>query len=84
MDPARLRTTLRAAVIVGALLLATTLLIAFLEGPMEVDNAAMTYLLAVIGSAALLGWTAATVTAVGAFLIYDLLFIEPHFTLTVE
>jgi two-component system sensor histidine kinase KdpD len=82
MDPARLRRTLRAAVIVGALLLATTLLIAFLEGPMEVDNAAMTYLLAVIGSAALVGWTAAAVTAVCAFLIYDLLFIEPHFQLT--
>jgi len=84
MDPVRLRSTLRAAVIVGGLLLATTLLIAFLEGPMGVDNAAMTYLLAVIGSAALLGWTAAAVTAVGAFLIYDLLFIEPRFTLTVD
>jgi two-component system, OmpR family, sensor histidine kinase KdpD len=83
MDPARLRTTLRAAAIAGGLLLATTLLIAFLEGPLEVDNAAMTYLLAVIGSAAILGWTAAAATAVGAFLIYDLLFIEPRFTLTV-
>jgi two-component system sensor histidine kinase KdpD len=83
MDPVRLRATLRAAAIVGGLLLATTLLIAFLEGPMEVHNAAMTYLLAVIGSAALLGWTAAAATAVGAFLIYDLLFIEPRFTLTV-
>jgi len=83
MDPVRLRTTLRAAVIVGSLLAGTTLLIAILEGPMNVDNAAMTYLLAVIGSAALLGWTAAAVSAVGAFLIYDLLFIEPRFTLTV-
>ncbi len=84
MDPARLRTTVRAAAIVGGLLLVTTLLIAILEGPLNVDNAAMTYLLAVIGSAALAGWGAAAATAIGAFLVYDLLFIEPRLTFTVS
>jgi two-component system, OmpR family, sensor histidine kinase KdpD len=84
MDPVRLRTTVRAAAIVGGLLVVSSLLIAILEGPLNVDNAAMTYLLAVIGSAALAGWGAAIATAVGAFLIYDLLFIEPRFTFTVS
>ncbi len=84
MDPARLRMTLRVASSWPALLGATTLLVAILEGLLGVDNAAMTYLLAVIGSATLLGWRAAAATAVGAFLIYDVLFIEPRFTLTVD
>jgi two-component system sensor histidine kinase KdpD len=83
MDLARVRISPRAVGIVGGLLLLATLLVALLEGPVDVDNAAMTYLLAVIGSAALLGWTAAAVTAVGAFLAYNMLFIEPRFTVTV-
>jgi len=84
MDTVRLRSALRAVGIVAGLLLATTLLVALLEGPIGVDNAAMTYLLAVIGAAALLGGAAAAFTAVGAFIAYDVLFIEPRFTVTVE
>ena len=83
MDPVRSRSVLRAVGIVGGLLLVTTLLVALLEGFIGVENAAMTYLLAVIGSAALLGWAAAAVTAIGAFVAYDVLFIEPRFTVTV-
>ncbi len=84
MDPVRLRATLRAAVIVAGLLARRPPCSSrSWKGRSGVDNAAMTYLLAVIGSAALLGWTAAAATAVGAFLIYDVLFIEPRFTLTV-
>jgi two-component system sensor histidine kinase KdpD len=70
--------------VVGALLAGTTVLVAVLEGLVGIDNAAMAYLLAVMAAAAWLGTAAAVAAAVGAFLIYDVVFIEPRFTLTVS
>lgn len=84
MDARRLRARLVSAAVVAGLLAGTTLLVAVLEGPVGIDNAAATYLLAVVGAAALLGGAGALVTALGAFLLYDLLFVSPYYTLRVH
>jgi two-component system sensor histidine kinase KdpD len=73
----------RAAIAVLALL-ATTLLVAVLEGPLGVPDASAAYLLAVVSVAVAAGTRAAIGTAIGAFLAYDILFIEPRLTITVS
>ena len=69
--------------IVGALT-AVTVAVAALEGPGGIPNASATYLLAVVVVAVAAGTTPAIVTAIGSFLVYDFLFIEPRFTFTVR
>ena len=63
---------------------AVTLVVAFLENRLEVPDASTVYLLAVVAVAVAFGTTPAILTAFGAFLVYDFLFIEPIFTLTVH
>ncbi len=75
---------MKAAIAVAALLAATTALIAVLERWVGVPDASSTYLLAVLASAVYFGVFAAIATAVGAFLLYNFLFVDPNFTLAVS
>ena len=68
----------------AALLLAlSTVLVAILEGVAGIPDASAAYLVAVIATAAAFGTAAAIGAAIGSFVLYDFLFIEPRFTLTV-
>jgi len=70
------RGLLAGTAIVGALALAT-LLVGLLEDRLHIPDASATYLLAVVAIAVAFGIPAAVVTAVGAFLVYDFLFVSP-------
>ncbi len=56
---------------------------AILEGVVGVPNASAAYILAVAGVALVGGRLAVLVTAIAAFLLYDFLFVEPRFMLTI-
>ena len=58
--------------------------VAVLEGAAGFDDGSPVFLLAVVAVAVLRGTGPAIATAIGAFLVYDFLFIEPHYTLTVR
>jgi two-component system sensor histidine kinase KdpD len=67
------RALLAGAVVLGA----TTLGVAVLESVVGVANASPSYLLAVVIMAVAFGIPAALATAIGSFLLYDLLFVQP-------
>jgi two-component system sensor histidine kinase KdpD len=75
-----------AAIGLGALTLGlATILAAALEGDaIGLEDASPVYLLAVVAVGSSFGTWAAVTTAVVAFLIYDLLFTEPRFSLVVS
>ena len=83
LDLGRIPPLLRAAVVLGALAVGTVV-VAVLDGVVGVPEGSSAYLLAVVGVAITLGTRAAVATAVGAFLAYDLLLIEPRLNLTVS
>jgi two-component system sensor histidine kinase KdpD len=70
-------------VVVVALALGAAV-VAALEQVAGFDNGSPAFILAVVAVAVLRGTAPAIATAVGAFLVYDFLFIEPRFTLTVH
>lgn len=70
------------AIVAGALAIVTAV-IASLEA-VGINDASAVYLLAVVGVAVLIGTTPAIATAIAAFLLFDFLFVEPRFTLTVN
>jgi two-component system sensor histidine kinase KdpD len=76
------RPTVRAGVIVLVMLAVVTIAVAGLEAA-GVRDASEVYLLAVVATAVLAGAWPAAASAVGAFVIYDLLFVEPRYTLEV-
>ena len=55
----------------------TTLAVGALEGALRIPDASATYLLAVVSIAVAFGTSAAVVTAIGSFLLYDYLFVAP-------
>lgn len=71
-----------AAEVMAALALATVV-VALLEQGLQIPNASSVYLLAVAAAAIRRGTVAALVSAVGAFGVYDFLFIEPRVTFAV-
>ena len=77
------RTTLIIASVVVSLALASVG-VALLEMQLAVPDASAVYLLAVVVIALGFGTVPAIVTAIGAFLSHDFLFIEPRFTFTVH
>jgi two-component system sensor histidine kinase KdpD len=81
LDPRRLALM---ALVIGGLLGVLTVAIAILEDRVDVPDASAAYLLAVVGVAVALGTTPAVLTAIGAFLLYDFLFITPVYTFTVQ
>ena len=68
---------------VAALALATGL-VAVLQGQLRIANPSAAYLLAVVALAVVYGTWAAVGGSVAAFLLYDFLFVDPRFTLTVS
>jgi two-component system, OmpR family, sensor histidine kinase KdpD len=76
-------TAISAAIAAGSLAL-TTAAVAVLEAePIGIADASPVYLVAVVAVAAFVGTTAAVLTAIVAFLGYDLLFTEPRLSLIV-
>jgi two-component system sensor histidine kinase KdpD len=61
----------------------TTLAVAALETAIGIDDASPVYLVAVVAVGAIAGTIPAVVTAIVAFLAYDVLFTEPRFSLVV-
>jgi two-component system sensor histidine kinase KdpD len=76
--------SLPAIAVTAALLVMATVLVAVLQGVVGVPNPSAAYLLAVLVSAASFGTWAGIGASLGAFLLYDFLFIEPRYTLTVS
>lgn len=69
----------------AASLAVATLLVAWLQGgPLHAPNASALYLVAVVAVAILGGTWAAIACSVAAFLLYDVLFVEPVGSLTVS
>ncbi len=66
----------------AAALAAATGLVAMLQGRFNMANPSAAYLLAVVALAVGFGTRAAIAGSVGAFLLYDYLFVDPRFTLT--
>jgi two-component system, OmpR family, sensor histidine kinase KdpD len=70
------------AVAVPSLALATAA-VAILEDFLEVPNPSAIYLVAVVATAVVSGIWGAAAASVAAFLLYNFLFVEPRYTLTV-
>jgi two-component system sensor histidine kinase KdpD len=76
---------LRAVLVGGVSLALATAAAAILEAPpVGIDDASLVYLVSVVATAALCGTWPAMGTAFGALVIYDFLFIEPRYTLTID
>ena len=77
------RTGIAAAVGVVAALAGATALVAALEAGLRLDNASSVYLVAVAVVAIRWGTLPAIIAALGGFLVYNLLFVEPRNTFAV-
>jgi two-component system, OmpR family, sensor histidine kinase KdpD len=77
------RTRLAGATGVTVALVGATALVAVLEAGLNLDNASSVYLVAVAVVAIRWGTLPAIVTALGGFLVYNLLFVEPRNTFAV-
>lgn len=85
MQPPSVRLARAAAPVVAVAisLAASTALVAVLESLVGVPGASEAYLLAVVAIAVAFGTRAAIGTAIGSVVAYNVLFVEPRFTLTV-
>jgi two-component system sensor histidine kinase KdpD len=83
MDVIRVAAAVRPAALIVAALAGSTLAVASLESFAGVANASAAFLVAVVLVGIAYGSIAAILTAVGAFLLYDVLFVEPLHALTV-
>ena len=77
------RTGIAAAISILAALAGATALVAALEAGLNLDNASSVYLVAVAVVAIRWGTLPAIITALGGFLVYNLLFVEPRNTFAV-
>jgi two-component system sensor histidine kinase KdpD len=80
MERLRLPSVLRLVRAVAAMIVTlalTTIAVGVLEDRLRIADASATYLLAVVVNAVAFGIPAAVATAVGAFLVYDFLFVSP-------
>lgn len=85
--PIRLRPSRHTGLLVLGEVLALALatgLVALLQGQFKVANPSAAYLLAVVALAVVYGTRAAVAGSVASFLLYDFLFVDPRFTLTVS
>ena len=73
----------RFLVVAGSTLLGATLAVVVLQDVFQATNPSAIYLVAVVATAIVAGPWAAAATSVAAFLLYNLLFVEPRYTLTV-
>ena len=67
----------RAVAAMIAALALTTLAVGVIEDRLRIPDASATYLLAVVAIAVAVGIAAAVATALGAFLVYDFMFVSP-------
>src|SRR6478672_6076376 len=77
------RSSLGVALVAVVTIALGTLIIAVLEQAAEIPDASAVYLVAVVVVGSLGGTVPAVITAVASFLVYDLLFTEPRFSLAV-
>ena len=83
ISKAATRSTLGVALVAVATIALGTLIIAVLEQATEIPDASAVYLVAVVVVGSIGGTIPAVITAVASFLVYDLLFTEPRFSLAV-
>ena len=81
---AGLRHLARVVALAAVALAASTLAIALLRAGIHVTYPAPVYLLAVLAVGMRYGTVPAILTSVGAFLLYDFLFVDPLYTLTIN
>ena len=75
------------AVLIGVAvpsLVAASLVIALLKATLNVSNASIVYLTAVVTTAIAAGAPGAIVSSVGALLLYDFFFVQPLYTFTMS
>ena len=77
------RSSLGVALVAVVTIALGTLIIAVLEQAAEIPDASAVYLVAVVVVGSIGGTVPAVITAVASFLVYDLLFTEPRFSLAV-
>ncbi len=77
------RSSLGVALVALVAIALGTLVIAILEQTTEIPDASAVYLVAVVVVGSIGGTVPAVITAVASFLVYDLLFTEPRFSLAV-
>jgi two-component system sensor histidine kinase KdpD len=70
--------------IVASALAGATVVVALIEATIDIENASAVYLVAVSAVAIVVGTWPAVATAVGAFLLYNFLFVDPRYTFTVS
>jgi two-component system, OmpR family, sensor histidine kinase KdpD len=80
----RIRSVAIALAAIVGLLAVVSVLVWLLQDRVGVPNASSVFLLAVVAAASRFGTVTAVATAIGAFFVYDLFFIEPVLTLRVE
>jgi two-component system sensor histidine kinase KdpD len=77
------RPSIPVVVLAVAAIAVATVVVAIIESGTEIADASAVYLVAVVVVGSVGGTTAAVGTAIVAFLVYDLLFTEPRFSLVV-
>ncbi|MEA2548183.1 MAG: two-component system, OmpR family, sensor histidine kinase KdpD [Chloroflexota bacterium] len=84
LDAGFVRGWMAVAGLAAATIAAATVVVALLEQAAEIPDASAVYLLAVVIVGSVAGTGAALGTAIASFLVYDLLFTEPRFSLAVS
>jgi len=84
MNPAQARAIARFLVVAVPTLALATIAIGVLQDGFGVPNPSAIFLVAVVATAVVSGTGGAVATAIAAFLLYDFLFTEPRYTLTVS
>ena len=84
LTPARLRRALTVVAVSAVSLAAATVVVGYLQDTLGVPNPSAVYLVAVVVTALLVGTVGAVLTSVAAFLLYNYLFTDPRYTLSMH
>jgi two-component system sensor histidine kinase KdpD len=84
MRPPNRREIARLIAVAVPSLAVATLVVLVLERYVGVPSASAVYLIAVVATALYTGTPGAVVASIAAFVLYDFLFIEPYYTLTIN
>lgn len=84
MSPARTRALVRYLAVAISTLAVATVAVAVLQDGLGVPNPSAVYLVAVVATAISSGTVGAVATAVASFLLYNYLFTEPRYTLSMH
>jgi K+-sensing histidine kinase KdpD len=82
--PDRLRKVALLVGVSGVSLLAATVIVGYLQDTLGVPNPSAVYIVAVVITALASGTVGAVITSVAAFLLYNYLFTEPRYTLSMH